>query len=73
MLEVSLDANDIVLIVDDLIATGGTAEASIKLVRRSGASVLGCSFVIDLPDLNGMDKLRALGVECHALCAFEGH
>ena len=73
VLEVSLDANDIVLIVDDLIATGGTAEASIKLVRRLGASVLGCSFVIDLPDLNGMDKLRALGVECHALCAFEGH
>jgi len=73
ILKISLDENDCVLIVDDLIATGGTAEASVKLVRGLGASVLGCAFVIDLPDLDGMDKLKALGVECHALCAFEGH
>lgn len=73
ILKISLDENDCVLIVDDLIATGGTAEASVKLVRGLGASVLGCAFVIDLPDLDGMDKLKALSVECHALCAFEGH
>lgn len=73
ILKISLDESDCVLIVDDLIATGGTAEASVKLVRGLGASVLGCAFVIDLPDLDGMDKLKALGVECHALCAFEGH
>ena len=73
ILKISLDENDCVLIVDDIIATGGTAEASVKLVRGLGASVLGCAFVIDLPDLDGMDKLKALGVECHALCAFEGH
>ena len=73
ILKISLDENDRVLIVDDLIATGGTAEASVKLVCGLGASVLGCAFVIDLPDLDGMDKLEALGVECHALCSFKGH
>lgn len=73
ILKISLDENDCVLIVDDLIATGGTAEASVKLVCGLGSSVLGCSFIIDLPDLNGMEKLRALGVECHALCTFKGH
>jgi len=70
ILKISLDENDCVLIVDDLIATGGTAEASVKLVRGLGASVMGCAFIIDLTDLDGMDKLKALGVECHALCAF---
>jgi adenine phosphoribosyltransferase len=73
ILKISLDYNDCALIVDDLIATGGTAEASVKLVRGLGASVLGCAFIIDLPDLGGMDKLKFLDVECHALCAFEGH
>ncbi|HEX7725403.1 MAG TPA: adenine phosphoribosyltransferase, partial [Rhizomicrobium sp.] len=49
-----------VILVDDLIATGGTAFASIKLLERAGAKVAGCVFVIDLPDLGGADKLRAL-------------
>src|ERR1700760_4134167 len=51
-----------VLLVDDLIATGGTAFAGIKLLERAGATVIGCSFVIDLPELGGADKLRALGM-----------
>ncbi len=62
-----------VLIVDDLIATGGTAEAAVKLVKRLDASVIGASFVVDLPDLGGADKLRAMGISVQALCAFEGH
>jgi len=62
-----------VLIVDDLIATGGTAEAAIKLLRRAGAQVEGASFVIDLPELGGADRVRAMDVPVTALVAFEGH
>jgi adenine phosphoribosyltransferase len=62
-----------ILIVDDLIATGGTAEAAVKLVRRSGGVVVGATFIIDLPELGGMRKLATHGVEGHALMTFEGH
>jgi len=62
-----------VLIVDDLIATGGTAEAAIKIVERLGARVAGCAFIVDLPELGGREKLAALGAPVHALCSFEGH
>jgi len=68
----ALEAGENVLIVDDLLATGGTAEAGIKLVERMGAKVIGCAFVIDLPDLGGRAKLEAMGMDVHALCAFEG-
>ena len=61
-----------VLLVDDLLATGGTAEAGVKLIERLGGVVVGCAFVIDLPDLGGRAKLEALGLEVHALCAFAG-
>ncbi len=61
-----------VLLVDDLLATGGTAEAGIRLVERLGGDILGCAFIIELPDLGGRRKLEALGMEVHALCAFEG-
>jgi adenine phosphoribosyltransferase len=61
-----------VLLVDDLIATGGTALAAVRLIRRAGAGVLGAAFVIDLPDLGGADRLRAEGVAVHSLVAFEG-
>jgi adenine phosphoribosyltransferase len=61
-----------VLMVDDLLATGGTAEAGIKLLEKLGAEIVGCAFVIDLPDLGGRAKLEAMGVDIHALCAFEG-
>lgn len=61
-----------VLLVDDLLATGGTAEAGIKLIERLGAQVVGCAFVVDLPDLGGRRKLESLGMDVHALCAFDG-
>ena len=61
-----------VLLVDDLLATGGTAEAGISLIERLGAQVVGCAFVIDLPDLGGRKKLEGMGMDVHALCAFEG-
>jgi adenine phosphoribosyltransferase len=61
-----------VLLVDDLLATGGTAEAGIKLVERLGGQIVGCAFVIDLPDLGGRKLLEGLGYEVHALCEFEG-
>ena len=61
-----------VQLVDDLIATGGTALASVRLVRRARASVIGASFVIDLPDLGGADRLRAAGVDVHSLLSFAG-
>jgi adenine phosphoribosyltransferase len=61
-----------VLLVDDLLATGGTAEAGIRLIERLGAVVVGCAFVIDLPELGGRRRLEAMGMEVHSLCAFEG-
>ncbi|MEO8618904.1 MAG: adenine phosphoribosyltransferase [Sphingomicrobium sp.] len=61
-----------VLIVDDLIATGGTALAAVRLVRRAGGRVLGARFIIDLPDLGGSDVLEAEGVETASLMTFEG-
>ncbi len=73
--EIHLDAvqpGERVIVVDDLIATGGTAFAAIKLLERGGAKVIGCAFLVDLPDLGGADKIRALGKEVTALVAFEG-
>ena len=62
-----------VLVVDDLIATGGTAEAAVRLLHRSGGKIVGATFIVDLPDLGGMKRLEALGVESRALVAFDGH
>jgi adenine phosphoribosyltransferase len=64
---------DRVLLVDDLIATGGTAEASIRLLRRAGATVVGATFIIDLPDLGGAKRIEALGVPVSSLVSYEGH
>ena len=61
-----------VLLVDDLLATGGTAAAGLKLMDRLGATVVACAFVIDLPDLGGRALLERAGMDVHALCAFEG-
>jgi adenine phosphoribosyltransferase len=69
----ALKPGETVLLVDDLIATGGTAMAGINLLERAGAKVIGCSFVIDLPELGGADKLRARGMAVSSLIAFEGH
>ena len=66
-------AGETVLLVDDLIATGGTALASIRLIERTGGRVIGCSFVIDLPDLNGADRLRGRGYSVLTLVEFAGH
>ena len=66
-------AGERVLLIDDLIATGGTAEAAVRLLRRTGAEVVAAGFVVDLPDLGGAERLRAMGVPVHALVSFEGH
>lgn len=63
---------DRVLLIDDLIATGGTAAAGIKLVERLGAEVVQCIFLIDLPDLGGARVIEDMGVPVTSLCAFEG-
>ncbi len=61
-----------IILVDDLIATGGTAEAAVKLLRSLGSQLLGACFIIDLPDLGGARKLEAMGVAVHTLVRFEG-
>ncbi|MGV8998181.1 MAG: adenine phosphoribosyltransferase [Parvibaculaceae bacterium] len=62
-----------VLLIDDLIATGGTAEAAVKLITRAGGNVLASSFVIELPALGGRERLEALDIEVLSLCSYEGH
>jgi adenine phosphoribosyltransferase len=62
-----------VILVDDLIATGGTAEGATKLLRQMGADIVAAVFVIDLPDLGGRKKLEALGVTVRTLIEYEGH
>ena len=69
----ALVAGEKVVLVDDLIATGGTAEAAVKLLRQLGADVVAACFVIDLPDLGGAEKLRKLDVPVQTLIGFEGH
>ena len=75
-IEIHTDAvnkNDNVLIVDDLIATGGTTLASIELIHKLDAKVSGCTFIIDLPELGGRKKIEDKGIEVQSLCDFEGH
>ena len=61
------------IVVDDLVATGGTAEGAVKLLRQMGAQVLAACFIIDLPELGGADKIRNLDVPVRTLISFEGH
>ncbi|MGJ8586058.1 MAG: adenine phosphoribosyltransferase [Marinosulfonomonas sp.] len=70
--EDALQPGEKVLLVDDLLATGGTAEAGIKLIERLGAEIVGCAFVVDLPELGGRKLLSGLGYDVHVLCDFEG-
>ncbi len=75
-LEIHTDAiqkGEKILLVDDLIATGGTAEASVKLIAKTGGQIVGCAFVIDLPALGGRKRLEKLGHNVVTLCEFEGH
>jgi adenine phosphoribosyltransferase len=62
-----------VILVDDLIATGGTAEGAVKLLRQIGANVIAACFIVDLPELGGAAKLRAMDVPVRTLMTFEGH
>ena len=71
--EDAMQPGEKVLLVDDLLATGGTAEAGIKLIERLGAEVVGCAFVIDLVDLGGRALLENAGVDVYSLCEFDGH
>ena len=74
-IEVHTDAvmpGDRILLVDDLIATGGTAEAAVKLIRKCGGEVVECAFLVNLPELKGDNRLEKLGCSTFALCAFEG-
>lgn len=75
-MEIHVDAvepGERVILVDDLIATGGTAEGAVKLLRQIGAEVIAACFIVDLPDLGGAAKLRAMDVPVRTLMTFEGH
>jgi adenine phosphoribosyltransferase len=73
MHEDAVESGDRVILVDDLIATGGTAEGAVKLLRQIGANVVAACFIIDLPELGGAAKLRAMDVPVRTLMAFGGH
>lgn len=68
----AIQAGETILLVDDLLATGGTAEAGIILIERLGGKIIGCDFIIDLPELGGRKKLEEMGMDVHVLCEFEG-
>ena len=69
----AIAAGERVLLIDDLIATGGTALAAIALIDQLGGHLLECAFAISLPDIGGIDKLHARGIATHVLTEFEGH
>ena len=73
MHEDAVSPGERVILVDDLIATGGTAEGAVKLLRQMGAEVVAAVFMVDLPELGGADKLRKLDVNVRTLVSFEGH
>jgi adenine phosphoribosyltransferase len=68
----SIEKGERVLIVDDLIATGGTVAAAVRLVEKMGAEIIECCFVIDLPDIGGRERLQNMGQKVFTLCEFEG-
>ena len=68
----AIEAGERILVVDDLLATGGTAEAGIKLIERLGGDIVGCSFIVDLPELGGRKKLQSMNVDVQVLCEFDG-
>ncbi|WP_086983591.1 adenine phosphoribosyltransferase [Vibrio aphrogenes] len=69
----SIQPGDKVLVVDDLLATGGTIEATVKLIRQLGGEVTDAAFVINLPDIGGEEKLKALDLTVYSICEFAGH
>ncbi|CEJ14174.1 Adenine phosphoribosyltransferase [bacterium YEK0313] len=75
-MEIHVDAvrpGERVILVDDLIATGGTAEGAVKLLAQVGAVIEAACFIVDLPELGGADRLRAMNVPVRTLVGFEGH
>ena len=68
----AIKAGERILVVDDLLATGGTAAAGIKLIERLGGEIVSSSFIIDLPELGGRKVLQDMGMDVHVLCEFEG-
>jgi adenine phosphoribosyltransferase len=68
----ALEPGERVLLVDDLLATGGTAAAGITLLEKLGADIIGTAFIVNLPDLGGKRRLETLGMTIHALCDFDG-
>ena len=68
----AIEAGERILVVDDLLATGGTAEAGIKLIERLGGDIVGCSFIVDLPELGGRKKLLSMNMDVQVLCEFDG-
>lgn len=75
-LEIHADAvrgQERVVLVDDLIATGGTAQAAVHLLRKAGANIVGAAFIVDLPELGGLKRVADMGIPVTALVSFEGH
>ena len=68
----AIEAGERILVVDDILATGGTAEAGIKLIERLGGDIVGCSFIVDLPELGGRKKLQSMNMDVQVLCEFDG-
>jgi adenine phosphoribosyltransferase len=73
MHEDAVQKGERVVLVDDLIATGGTAEGAVKLLKQMGADVVAACFIVDLPELGGAEKIRKLGVPVRTLVSFDGH
>jgi len=70
--EGAIEDGERILLLDDLIATGGTCEAGVSLIRRQGGVIVGAGFIIDLPALGGRQRIEALDVDVHVLCEFDG-
>ena len=68
----AISSGEQILLVDDLLATGGTAEAAAMLIQKLGGFVMACAFVIDLPDLGGSKRLADIGLKTFSLCEFDG-
>lgn len=69
----AIDRGERVLLVDDLVATGGTAQAAVRLIATAAGVLVGCAFVIDLPDLGGRRLLESMGIPIQVICQFSGH
>jgi adenine phosphoribosyltransferase len=68
----AIEAGERILVVDDLLATGGTAAAGITLIDRLGGDIIGGSFIVDLPELGGRKKLQSMNMDVQVLCEFDG-